>query len=114
MSSIFGFSLPLFYVAAFGVGFSSNYNTSQCYAAMISDDEAIQTRLLGDIGRVSLIQTFLNAFITPPIYEHLGFDVFCGVMGVLQCIGIVALCVLWKVMPLHIDEGDFIYISMMN
>ena len=99
MSSMFGSNLPLFYAAAFMVGFSSNTTTMEPYGALISDDEKIQSKVLGAIGKVALLQGIVNAFVTPPIYESFGFTIFCGFSGLFQVLGVVTLCILWCLLP---------------
>ena len=96
MSSVFGFNLFMFYVASFLVGFSSDFTTIEPYGALISDDESVQLKVLGSIGKMLLFAGVVNAFLLTAIYDNFGFLIFCVALCILYVLAIVTLCILWS------------------
>eukprot|EP01084_Bolivina_argentea_P296431 510544_1 len=95
MSSIMFFNIYVFAVGMGLLGFSYGLSCVQAYCTEIADgDENLEVDLMAMIGQLYIISNLVAAFALPPIYDSMGYNVYCIVMMLICIIALVAFVIL--------------------
>ena len=97
--------LHFFYFGSFLCGICGDDNTVLTYSTLISDDEKIQKSLVARIGSMIIGTAIIDSFLLPAVYEMFGFQMFCGVLVVMDLIAVVTMCLLWYLI-FQREDGD--------